>query len=94
MIYEMKITVHGKVQGVGYRASILRFVDQNYLQVVGYVKNLPNGTVQIVAQGQKAELEKIRQFSTVGSRACKVDHIEEVSHVVSSLSFETFEVGF
>lgn len=94
MLFEMTIIVHGHVQGVGYRASVLKFVDQNYLQVRGYVKNLPNKTVKIVAQGIKDELEQLRKFSSIGSAFCSVDHIEEVSQAISDYSYDSFEISY
>lgn len=45
----------GRVQGVGFRittASIARS-----FQVAGWVKNLPDGRVELLAEGSKAEVE-------------------------------------
>ncbi len=55
-IYEMHAIVRGDVQGIGFRA-----MTRNYAQSLGLrgtVRNLPNGTVEIYAQGTK-ELGKI-----------------------------------
>ncbi len=53
----------GRVQGVGFRYTVLNIV-QEY-DVTGYVQNLSDGRVQLVAEGTKAELnsliEKIKQ---------------------------------
>lgn len=94
LILETSIVVHGKVQGVGYRASVLRFVDDNYLQIKGYVKNLPNGTVKIVAQGNKEEISRLRQFASSGSSISQVEHIEEVYREVFSFSYGSFEIDY
>lgn len=44
----------GKVQGVGFRAVAQRFAQEMHLK--GVVRNLPNGTVELIAQGSKEQL--------------------------------------
>ena len=71
----------GHVQGVGFRYSALR-IAQGYANVVGYVTNLPDGRVEIAAEGSSADLDAfLREIScTLGgyirdvkSRAGHVD---------------------
>jgi acylphosphatase len=45
----------GRVQGVGFRAT-LRHVARGY-DVTGMARNLPDGRVELIAEGAKAELE-------------------------------------
>lgn len=45
-----KIIVKGRVQGVGYRWFAVRQAE--HLQLQGSVKNLPNGHVQVIVQGE------------------------------------------
>jgi acylphosphatase len=45
----------GNVQGVGFRYTVSR-IAENYA-VTGFVKNLPDGRVQLVADGSKQETE-------------------------------------
>jgi acylphosphatase len=45
----------GRVQGVGFRATV-RHVARGY-DVTGTVRNLPDGRVELVAEGMKAELK-------------------------------------
>ena len=54
-----RFVFRGHVQGVGFRAStswIARGFD-----VVGYVRNLPDGAVEVVAEGPDAELQAFLQ---------------------------------
>ena len=45
----------GRVQGVGFRATV-RQLACGY-EVVGTVRNLPDGGVELIAEGTRAELE-------------------------------------
>jgi acylphosphatase len=49
-----RVHYHGQVQGVGFRYTTWN-VAKHYA-VVGYVKNLPNGDVELVAEGDAAEV--------------------------------------
>ena len=55
----MKARLHvfysGRVQGVGFRVSVKQ-IACGY-EVVGWVKNLSGGRVEMVAEGEKSELE-------------------------------------
>ncbi len=51
--------VHGFVQGVGYRAYVSSIA--NKYGIKGYVKNMPDGSVEILASGNKAALSAFRQ---------------------------------
>lgn len=48
------VIYHGRVQGVGFRATTA-IIARDY-PVEGYVKNLPNGTVELLAQGTEESL--------------------------------------
>ena len=50
----MQITFSGNVQGVGFRWNVLQ-ISKNY-QVTGYVRNLTNGKVEILAEGAQQEV--------------------------------------
>ncbi len=57
---EFKIKVYGRVQGVNFRVSIKRFCDSCNLK--GYVTNLDDGSVEIVVQCSRDELDKLIEF--------------------------------
>ncbi len=47
----------GTVQGVGFRATTRNLASR--LPVTGYVKNLPDGSVELVAEGERNDLETL-----------------------------------
>lgn len=51
------IIVQGKVQGVFFRASTKDKAVE--LELSGFVRNMPNGTVEIVAEGSQKQLKKL-----------------------------------
>lgn len=66
-LLELSAIVKGNVQGVGFRATAKLYADQ--LKLTGFIRNLPDGTVEICAQGEKHQLERLlselrREFSS------------------------------
>ena len=55
----MHVFYSGRVQGVGFRYTV-RTVATGY-EVNGTVRNLPDGRVELIAEGAKEELEAFRQ---------------------------------
>ncbi len=51
---KLKIIFSGRVQGVGFRYAVCRAAE--LFSVVGYVRNLPEGSVEVVAEGIEQEL--------------------------------------
>jgi acylphosphatase len=49
------VIYHGRVQGVGFRQTVKRIARRH--PVLGYVRNLPDGTVEMVVEGPAEELE-------------------------------------
>ena len=49
-------TFRGTVQGVGFRYTVRQIAAE--FAVTGYVKNLPDGTVEMVAEGEIRELKR------------------------------------
>ncbi len=51
--------VWGRVQGVGFRATTRRLAGA--FDVRGYVRNLPDGSVEVVAEGEPCELDRFEE---------------------------------
>jgi acylphosphatase len=56
-ILEMQAIVKGNVQGVGFRATVHHIAQK--FELKGYAQNLRDGTVEIIAQGKKSDLDRL-----------------------------------
>lgn len=68
------IIVHGRVHGVTFRESTRHRAIE--LGLAGLVRNLTDGTVEIIAEGPRDALEKLVQWAHQGPSASRVDHVE------------------
>lgn len=66
--------VHGLVQGVNFRHFVLRCADE--LGLTGFVRNLRDGSVEVVAEGDKEELRKLLEQLEIGPRSAHVRQVE------------------
>lgn len=80
--------VHGKVQGVFFRASTQEKAQE--LGLTGFVQNEPDGTVYLEAEGDATALEKLRQWAHEGPRRAKVEKVE-AEEQQELQGFEKFE---
>ena len=69
-----RYVIRGRVQGVGFRWFVE--YEAHMLQVAGWVRNNPNGTVEVIAQGSREQLAGLHQRLREGPRAARVDHVE------------------
>ena len=71
----IRILVSGKVQHVGFRYSIQKVANQ--LEIFGFVRNLPNGDVEIEAYGDSEKLEQLEKYCfNGGPPLARVDRIQ------------------
>lgn len=64
MIKQIKIRVSGRVQGVGFR--FFTHQQAQKFGLMGYVKNLDNGDVEIIAQGDSVQISKLTHWLEQG----------------------------
>jgi acylphosphatase len=72
-----KFLIRGDVQGVGYRFFAQRAAAQH--QVVGYVRNRPDGTVEAVAEGSANNVEEFKKDLVTGPQWATVAQVEEIN---------------
>jgi acylphosphatase len=66
--------VHGGVQGVGFRYFLLRRAQK--LGLRGWVRNNDDGTVELVAEGARADLEELKRAAGDGPRLARVTRLD------------------
>ncbi len=71
---KIKIKIFGYVQGVFFRYTTRKFARN--LGLTGYVKNMPDGTVYIEAEGAKDKLNELLEFSKHGPKYARVEKVE------------------
>lgn len=70
MLQTIRIQVKGKVQGVFYRQSTKDFASRN--NITGQVRNLPDGSVEILATGTEDQLKTLEQWCHQGPARAEV----------------------
>jgi acylphosphatase len=70
----LRITVSGWVQGVFFRHNTKRKADE--LGVMGTVRNLRDGSVEIVAEGDEDAIKRLVEWSKVGPPSARVKGID------------------
>ncbi len=71
-----QLLISGRVQGVCFRMAVLRFVEQHVPRVNGFVRNLFDGRVEVVASGELEDLNKLYQFCRQGPPASFVEKVD------------------
>ena len=85
------IFVTGRVQGVFFRQSTRVMAIKN--NVNGWVRNLDDGKVEIVAQGKEQDIENLTNWCKTGPANSRVDEFEQKEESITE-EFENFEVRY
>ncbi|MBI4067814.1 acylphosphatase [Candidatus Kaiserbacteria bacterium] len=88
---EIHCIVKGRVQMVMYRDFVQR--KARGLRLAGIVRNLDNGTVEVVAQGNKEDLERLVEKLRKGPLLARVDDVR-VEWQEPTQSFDGFKIIF
>jgi acylphosphatase len=87
----LQAIVHGRVQGVNFR-YYTRLRAQE-LGLTGYVRNKWDGTVEVVAEGERGAVKKLLEFIKVGPRAARVRQVDSQWQDPTN-QFNYFEVRY
>ena len=85
------IFVSGLVQGVFFRSQTKK--EAKELGLFGWVRNLADGRVEILAEGERDKLEKLVNWTEKGPSSARVDGLETNWQVFKG-EFEDFEIRY
>ena len=83
------IRVHGRVQGVSFRAAAR--AEARRLGLAGFARNQPDGSVAIEVEGDEAAVDAFVAWCRVGPPAARVERIEVA--VAAPKGYNGFAVG-
>ena len=83
------ITIQGRVQGVSYRSNARRKAAEYGL--TGYVANQPDGSVQIVAEGDTTQIDRFVAWCSHGPKAAIVTQLR-VDRTEATGEFRDFQI--
>lgn len=72
-----RFIVRGRVQGVGFRWFVMR--EAARLDLAGFVRNLPDGTVEVVAQGSSQAVGALEAVLAQGPSAAHVSGVDKMN---------------
>ena len=72
----LHLTIHGRVQGVFFRAYVKKHAKK--LNLTGFVKNNNNRTVEVVAEGNEHQLEELLKYCRKGPLLSRVESIDKI----------------
>lgn len=83
------VIISGRVQGVFFRANTQRAAARH--GVTGWVRNLPDGTVEAVFEGSGDSVDAVVEWCRTGDPPSRVDHVA-VSREPCTGAFDGFEI--
>ena len=91
MLKQIHVFVSGRVQGVAFRWVTSDVAHQ--LKVTGWVRNLRDGRVEVIAEGEEDVLNQFIEFLEKGPRYAKVKDIE-IEWLDYTGDFASFDIRF
>jgi len=91
IMQRLHVLISGIVQGVGFRYYVISHARR--LNVKGFVKNLDDGRVEVVAEGDSKKLEELKKLLKKGPYGSKVEDAEITTEKYEN-EFQDFDVRF
>ena len=85
-----RFQIFGMVQGVGFRWFIARHARS--LGLTGYARNLPNGSVEVLADGPEDAMPALEQLLRTGPASAQVDRVVRSTEATTIPSGKSFDV--
>jgi acylphosphatase len=78
------------VQGVGFRWFVARHARS--LGLTGFVRNLPNGSVEVMVDGSEDALPALERLLRTGPGSAQVDRVERSTEAAGTPAGKSFDV--
>jgi len=88
---QVKVVIKGHVQGVFYRVHTKNAADG--LGIKGYVRNLANGSVEAVFEGDQPAVDQMIDWCHKGPAISRVDHVQ-TQEIKPLTNFKIFEIRY
>ena len=85
------ILLSGRVQGVGFRYFVQQKARECHL--TGWVKNLPNGKVEIEAEGEENDINCLIDYLKIGNSYSRTDQLNQ-SELEPTADFSDFTIRY
>lgn len=86
----LHVRIEGRVQGVGFRWFVREAAVG--LGLAGWVRNLPDGAVEVLAAGGAAAIATLRERLAAGPPGARVDRLTDLAADVVSVPGDRFEI--
>ena len=84
----LNVLIEGRVQGVGFRAATVR--QAHLLRLGGWVRNLSDGRVEALIQGERGAVDRMRSWLLQGPPAARVSGVSH-TEIATERHYERFE---
>jgi acylphosphatase len=84
-----RFVVQGTVQGIFYRQFVKEHADK--LRLVGFVRNLTNGDIEVVVEGEKDHIERLANQLKKGPQHSQIRHVQSEERKWSG-EFKEFKI--
>ncbi|MEW6557647.1 MAG: acylphosphatase [Elusimicrobiota bacterium] len=91
-MFQYHIIVQGEVQGIGYRYFVIREAKQ--LKITGWVRNLLNGDVEIMAEGENETLDIFANTLKTKHFYARVENLKISKTEIAKNNFADFNITF
>jgi acylphosphatase len=88
---QLHVRIVGVVQGVGFRWFVRERARR--LGLAGWVRNLPDGSVEVLAAGDRGQLDLLRGELLRGPRGAVVESLDEVRDAPTQPVNQPFEIS-
>ena len=84
------VVVEGRVQGIGFRYFVSE--EASHLRLVGLCRNLRNGSVEVIAEGEEGALEALLVALKRGPRMSRIENVH-FAWLPPTNEFTTFSIA-